>query len=142
MPPDDTDGQRPAAPRRHLVRHLRRYRRGRHSAARTKRIGLYSAALVVAFLAIGALFVSTSPGTVVRVDNVQRDDGGRAAFAENRASRGDARTGDQPSRQPAAASSGAPGAQSPAPSTAAPAPTTAAPSPTVHTPIGGLTQAE
>ncbi|WP_426508449.1 hypothetical protein ACPPVO_58330 [Dactylosporangium sp. McL0621] len=125
-------------------RHRQHQRRGRHSAAR-KRIGLRSAAVVVAFSAIGALFVSVSPGnrpaTVVQVDAVQRGDGGRAAFAENRASRGGARTGDQSSQQPAAPA-GAQPTQSPAPGAASAAPTKASPSPTVHTPIGGLAQAE
>ncbi|MEU7865286.1 hypothetical protein [Dactylosporangium sp. NPDC049140] len=140
MPPDDTDGQRRAVPRRHLARHRHRYRRGRHSVAR-KGIGVSSAAVIVAFSAIGALFVSASPvdrpATVVQVDAVQRGDSGRAAYAENRASRGGGRTGDQP-----AASAGAQPSQSPAPSATAAAPSTAAPSPTVHTPVGGLTQAE
>ncbi|HTJ39135.1 MAG TPA: hypothetical protein VL738_38410 [Dactylosporangium sp.] len=131
MPPDETKARR-------LARQWQRYRRGRHAAARP-RIGLYTAGIVIAFLATGSLFISASPGsrpdTVAQVDAMQQSDTGRAADAENRASRGGARTGDQPSRQPAASAS-APVAQSPA----APAP--ASPSPTVHDPVGGLTRAE
>ncbi|GAA4252938.1 hypothetical protein [Dactylosporangium darangshiense] len=133
MPPDETMARR-------LARHRQRYRRGRHSAARP-RTGLYTAAVVIAFLATGSLFVSASPGsrpdTVAQVDTMQQGGTGRAADAENRASRGGARTGDQPSRQSAASASAQP-AQSPATS----APAAASPSPTVHDPVGGLTRAE
>ncbi|MGI5246702.1 hypothetical protein [Dactylosporangium sp. CA-139066] len=124
----------------HAARYRQRFRHGRQSAAR-KRIRLYSAAVVIAFSAIAALFVSTSlgskPAPVAQVDTVQQGDSGRTAEAENRASRGGQRTDAQPSPQPSASA----GAQ-PAQSAAAAAPATASPSPTVHTPVGGLTQAE
>jgi hypothetical protein len=69
---------------------------------------------------------------------MQRGDSGRAAYAENRASRGGGRTGDQPSPQPAASAGAQPTQSSAQSAAAAPAPA----SPTVHTPVGGLTQSE
>ncbi|MEV8514206.1 hypothetical protein [Dactylosporangium sp. NPDC051484] len=146
MPADEPE------PRRRGLRHLRRYRRGRHSAART-RTGLYSAGVVIAFAAIGSLFLSPSPGTapdntVAQAETAYQSDGERAADAENRASRGDARRGDEPGRQPSSPAGTQP-KQSPAQSPPSPANTTAAAppkpatsSPTVHSPVGGLAQTE
>ncbi|MER7006534.1 hypothetical protein ABT297_26320 [Dactylosporangium sp. NPDC000555] len=142
MPADETE------PRRRGLRHLRRYRRGRHSAARP-RIGLYSAG-VVAFAAIGVLFLSpgtTPDNTMAQAETAYQNDPERVADAENRASRRDARRGDEPGRQPSSPAgtqpqqSPAQNPPSPAKSTAA-APQPAASSPTVHAPIGGLNQTE
>ncbi|MEV6932548.1 hypothetical protein AB0M46_49780 [Dactylosporangium sp. NPDC051485] len=132
-------------------RHLRRERRGRHSAVRWH-LGLSSACAVIAFAVIGALLLVFSHGgrsqpVAQSGPSAQREDD-RVADAERRASRGEQRTGDTPSGQPSASASGG---QQPSPAgTAVPAPpntTTAAPAkpapaPTVIAPVGGLTQAE
>ncbi|WP_433618190.1 hypothetical protein ACQP2P_20345 [Dactylosporangium sp. CA-139114] len=140
MPADETIG-----------RHRRQEQPGRRLPAR-RGIALYSAAAVVAFAVIGALLSFTSHGPSALAvaqnesSNLSADE--RAADAVNRASRGEARTGDTPSRQPspkasaAAKPSPAKTTAQPPPGTATAAPTTAPPTPAVIAPIGGLSQAE
>ncbi|WP_432994526.1 hypothetical protein [Dactylosporangium sp. CA-233914] len=136
MPADETSGPR----------HLRRNPHGRHLAVR-RGIGLYSAAAVIAFAVVGALllFSSHGPRTLTVAESgpsTQRGDD-RSADSDRRASRGEERTGDAPSRQPSPTAS-AEAKPSPAQTTAQPPPstTTAAPSPRVIAAVGELTQAE
>ncbi|WP_433074902.1 hypothetical protein ACQP1P_28225 [Dactylosporangium sp. CA-052675] len=139
MPADETTG-----------RH-RRQEQPRRRLPAPRGIALYSAAAVVAFAVIGALLSFTSHGPsalAVAQNESARSADDRAADAEHRASRGEARTGDTPSRQPspkasaAAKPSPATTTAQPPPSTATAAPTTAPPTPAVIAPIGELSQAE
>ncbi|UWZ34154.1 hypothetical protein Drose_23205 [Dactylosporangium roseum] len=111
--------------------HRRRSRRGCHAAR--PRIGLYSAAAVVAVAALGSSLVPSSSsirpdsGPVSRAEMALESDAQRAEAARSAVSRGDERGREQPNRQPSA----------PPPKTSAPKA-----SPTVHQPVGGLTRAE
>ncbi|GAA2362844.1 hypothetical protein [Dactylosporangium salmoneum] len=135
MPADKTGGPR----------HLRRARRGRHSAVR-RHVSLASACAVIAFAVIGALLLVSSHNgrsqTVAQSEPSTQREYDRAADAERRASRSEQRTGDVPSQQPSA-SVPAPASAAPKPSPAgSTAPPSRAPAPAVIAAVGGLTQAE
>jgi hypothetical protein len=138
----ETDVQQGGAAHIRGPRHLQRSRRGRHVAR--PRIGLYIAAAVIAITAIGWSLAPTSsaitPGSTARADMALMGEADRAAAAENAVSHSGRPAGVQPSRRPPGSATAQP---KPSPTkTRAPASSSPTPSPTVHSPVGGLTQAE